>query len=141
MCNVPALQIWMESAFTSSDMISEVSSFAESDIRDVDLKCECGSYFSNSRDVSSSGTSQGDSNSRDVSSSGTSQGDWFIIEWGHAPTMDNLRHVVNVLPCATSQLHIQCAAPCTQYKCSSASAGSGAHQELEHQSACSPALL
>ena len=36
-CNVPALQTWMESASTSLDLISEASSLAGLDIRDVDL--------------------------------------------------------------------------------------------------------
>ena len=36
-CNVPALLTWMESASTSSYLMSEVSSLADSDIRDVDF--------------------------------------------------------------------------------------------------------
>ena len=36
-CSVPILKAWMESASTSSDLISEVSSLADSDIRDLDL--------------------------------------------------------------------------------------------------------
>ena len=36
-CSVPILKAWMESASTSSDLISQVSSLADSDIRDVDL--------------------------------------------------------------------------------------------------------
>ena len=36
-CNFPALQTWMETASTSSDLISEVSFLADSDIRDLDF--------------------------------------------------------------------------------------------------------
>ena len=36
-CNVPALLLWMDSASTSSELISETGSIAEADLRDVDL--------------------------------------------------------------------------------------------------------
>ena len=36
-CNVPAIQTYMETTFTSSDLISDVSSLADSDIRDLDF--------------------------------------------------------------------------------------------------------
>ena len=37
-CNVPALLAWMDSASTSSDLISETGSIADSDLRDLDLE-------------------------------------------------------------------------------------------------------
>ena len=37
MCNIPALQTWMETASTSSDLISEVSFLSDSDISDLDF--------------------------------------------------------------------------------------------------------
>ena len=36
-CNVPSLQTWMETASTSLDLISEVSSLDDSDIRNLDF--------------------------------------------------------------------------------------------------------
>ena len=49
----------MKTASTSSELISEVSSLADSDIRDLDFDSVNGSPFSISRGVSSSGTSRG----------------------------------------------------------------------------------
>ena len=36
-CNIPSLLVWMDSASTSSDLLSETGSIADSDLRDVDL--------------------------------------------------------------------------------------------------------
>ena len=36
-CHIPALLVWMDSASTSSELISETGSIADSDIRDVNL--------------------------------------------------------------------------------------------------------
>ena len=59
-CNVPALLVWMNSASTSSDIITETGSIADSDIRDVDLdSAAVTAHFQVSRGVSSSGTSRG----------------------------------------------------------------------------------
>ena len=37
-CNVPALLTWIDSASTSSDLISDTGSIADSDIRDLNLE-------------------------------------------------------------------------------------------------------
>ena len=36
-CNVPALLVWMDSASSSSELLSETGSIADADLRDVDL--------------------------------------------------------------------------------------------------------
>ena len=36
-CSVPVLRVWMDSASTSSELLSETGSIADSDLRDVDL--------------------------------------------------------------------------------------------------------
>ena len=83
-CNVPALQTWMESASTSSGLISEVSSLADSDIRDVDL--DSVNVKAHSHFVEAS-VHQGPVDATSA-----------LVESGQAPTMDNL---VSAQQCTT----------------------------------------
>ena len=67
-----------------------------------------------------------------VSLSGTSWGHFCLCRSGAGPDhgcfgpCTAMRHIVNVRAGTTSRLHIQCGAPFTEYKYSSASAQSGA---------------
>ena len=131
-CSVPALQTWMESASTNSDLISEASSLAGLDIRDVDLDSVNVGAISQVVEVS---VHQGPVEAMSA-----------MIEADQARTMDNL---VSVPQCATLLMfaHASHLAPLLALSTSAAAPwlcsflGPVSRQEFEHQSACFPAHL
>ena len=101
-----------------ADLISVVSSLSDSDIRAVNLASVNVEAHSQLVEVSVS--------------QGSVEATSAIVDVGQTLTMDvfglcaTMRHIVNVRTSATSWLYFQCATPCTQCKCSSTLARSGA---------------
>ena len=100
-CNVPTLLVWMDSASTSSELLSETGSIADSDFTEVDLGLAAVTAPTQVVEVS-------------VHSEGSVEA---AIDASQAPTMDNVfpvplcAELINLCACATSGLYIQSAFP------------------------------
>ena len=96
-CNFPALLTCMDSASTSSDLISDTGSIADSDIKHLDLELAAVTAPAQVKEVS---VHQGSVKAPPA------------IDVGQAPMMDNvipayMRHIDNLCPCTASGLYIQ----------------------------------
>ena len=101
--------------------MSEPGSLADLDVRHVDL--DSANVEAHSQDIEVS-VHQGPVEATSI-----------VVETGQAPTMDNLVPAPQYsMLLTTSGFYIECAAPCTQYKCSSALARSGAYLPARNSS-------